>query len=222
MEMIWIDTLKTQKQIKEYTRNVIKDINICDDIKTHHFNYFNYFTIFLFPRHPSYPEKFINMKNIGIRKNKLFNKHLEVFIIKDDNSVLDVSVMNKCISGKKANDLSIAMRNSISPQIKDFKDNLRELKCVKCGSIENIQIDHDTPQFIDLQKNFIESSGLHTPKKFDNNYWNSKIFKEIDIDFENEWIKYHKENAKLQPLCEKCNSTKSKSKSKFKTIKFPN
>lgn len=209
--------LKTQKQIKEYTRYVIDDIGICDDIKNIHPKYYNYLTTFLFPRHTAYPEKFINMKNIGIRKNRLF-KHLEVYIIKYDGCVDDVSVMRNCVTGKKANDLSLAMRNSIYSQIKDFKDKSPELKCVDCGSINNIHIDHNNPQFIELQKNFIKSSKLDIPKNFDDNDWNGKIFRDVDNDFENEWKKYHKDNANLQPLCEKCNLTKKKSKTKFKNI----
>lgn len=211
------NNLKTQKQIKEYTRVVIDDIGICDDVKENHPKYYNYLTTFLFPRHTAYPEKFINMKNIGIRKNKLF-KNLEVYIIKNDGSVDDVSVMRNCVSGKKANNLSNAMRNSIYPQIKDFKDNIPELKCVDCGSIKNIHIDHDKPQFIDLQKKFIEYSGLDIPTQFDDNEWNGKIFRNIDNDFETKWNKYHKDNANLQPLCEKCNLTKKKSETKFKKI----
>lgn len=210
--------LKTQKEIKDYTKKVIQYIGICDDIKNIHPNYYNYLTTFLFPRHIAYPEKFINMKNVGIRKNRL-SKDLEVYIIKCDDSIDNVSVMRKCVTGKKSNDLSIAMRNSIYSQIKEFKDNLTELKCINCGSIKNIHIDHYNPQFIDLQKDFISYSKLDIPNHFDDNDWNGKIFRYVDNNFENEWKIYHKANANLQPLCEKCNLTKKKSKTKFKDFK---
>jgi hypothetical protein len=191
---------------------------VCDDIKNDYPDYYNYFTKFLFQRHTAYPEKFVNMKNIGISENKTF-KHFEVYIVKEDGSIDVVSALTNCVRGRKSNDLSNAMRNSVNLQIQNYKkENLLELKCIECSSTENIHIDHSSPQFIDLQKTFIETCKLVIPTLFDENEWNGKIFKDINKDFENKWYSYHKDNSNLQLLCEKCNLTKKKSKNKFKNI----
>lgn len=217
--MTEFNNLKTQKKIKEYTRNIIYKIGLCDDIKNKYNYEYKYFTNFLFPRHISYPDKFIDMINIGIRKNKKFN-NLEVYIIKKNDIIDSVSVIKNCISRKKPNNLSIAMRNSIYPQIKNYKNSLLIHKCINCDSIENIQIDHFNQEFIDLQKTFLELTILKIPDSFDDNEWNSKIFKKDDEYFEKEWYLYHKNKANLQPLCKKCNLTKKKSKNRFSKIKY--
>jgi len=209
--------LKTQKQIKQFTRSIIDKIGVCGNIKNQYPGEYDYITGFLFPRHPEYPEKFMNLKNIGIKKNTMF-KQLEVYIINNNNSIEAVSVMNVCISGKSANDLSGAMRFAIYPQIKYFKENLKELKCANCNTDKNIEIDHTVIHFIDLQKNFIKDSGLKPPTCFKDTDWNGRVFRDEDSIFENEWKKYHKQNAKLQPLCKKCNLTKKKSKTIFINI----
>ena len=116
--------LNTNKKIKEYTRNIIDDVEICDNIKDKYPNYFDYFTTFLFPRHYNYPNKFINMVNIGIKTNPKFN-NLEVYIIKEDDTIEDVSALSKCVTGKKSDNVTIAMRNAIDPQIKKYRSKFK-------------------------------------------------------------------------------------------------
>jgi len=209
--------LKTQKSIREYTRKIINEIGICDNIKNIYPEHYYYLSTFMFPRHTAYPDKFFGMINIGIRKNKVFN-HYEIYIIKNDNSVDDVSVMQNCVTGKKSNDLSNAMRNTIYSQILDFRNKLLYIKCVDCESENNIHIDHYKPQFIELQKNFIEKNNYKLPTTFNENEFNGKIFKEEDTDFKNQWFEYHLENANMRALCMKCNLTRKKSSVKFKNI----
>lgn len=157
------------------------------------------------------------MVNIGIRH---YNKHLEVYIINNDKSNDPISALNICVKGKLSNTLSKVMRFSIHPQIIKFKENISNLKCEICQSTNNINVDHYNPQFIDLQKSFLEINKLPIPKYFDENTLGIKKFKDEDKDFENEWCKYHFKNAKLRILCKKCNTSQKKSQTKFKHINF--
>lgn len=204
-------SLKTQKQIRTFTREIVNTIGICNDIKNEYPEYYKYFTTFLFPRHTEYPDKFVCMVNIGIRNNKVF-QNKEVYIIKDDSSIDDVSVMRNCVTGKKADNLTIAMRNTIYPQIEEFKENCENLNCVICGSDKNPHIDHYEPQFIELKKIFLDKVDLKLPTKFDDNSFNGKIFTTSDNMFEKEWYEFHKKNATLRVLCQKCNLTRKKAK----------
>ena len=109
------------------------------------------------------------------------------------------------------------MRNSIVPQILEFKNN-SSLICVLCGSIEKIHIDHHEPQFIDLKKDFVNEWKGPIPNIFDQNNSHSKIFTSINNEFEKKWIEYHKKNATLRVLCNKCNCSREKSQ-RFKRTK---
>lgn len=213
------DKLKTQTQIRNYTRDIINNIGICDDIKNKHTKYYNYFTTFLFPRHPLYPEKFFDMENVGIHLNEQF-RHLEVYILKSDGSKDVASAMKQCVSGKKINSLSCAMRNAIYTQIQDYRNNATSFRCKKCNTCHDIQVDHSDPQFIDIQKSFLESIDLPIPTSFDDNNWNGKVFKENDRNFERKWYKYHLDNANLRFLCKSCNLHREKSLIKFSNMKI--
>jgi hypothetical protein len=75
--------MTTQKALKEQIRNVIKRIGHCDSILTKHSNDYQFFLKF-FQRHPNYPEKFINLKDIRINYHPVFRNQLEVLIVRND------------------------------------------------------------------------------------------------------------------------------------------
>lgn len=206
-----MEHLKTQTQIKKYTQKQIQKIGICNDIKTEHYDFYDFCTNFLFPRHYNYPLKFIDLHNIGIRKNKVF-KNFEVYIIKNDGTIEDVSVLKHCITGKNNDKLTQALRNSIYPQILDFKNSCKSLACVICGSYTDPHIDHCKPQFIELKNYFISNIKEKIPTEFDNNTFNGKIFRKEDELFEKKWNEYHAKNATLRVLCKKCNLSRKKAK----------
>jgi len=214
MTEIDVSSLRTQKDIKVYTRKILEKIGICTNIKNSFPTYYIFFTKFLFPRHPEYPHKFHKMLNLGIRYNKVFKKQKEVYIINKDNTTDSVSVMKKCISGKKSDNLTIAMRNSITPQIIVYKNQFEKLQCTLCENSDNIQVDHHKPQFIELKNTFLDQYCGEIPTSFDDNNFNSKIFSqsENDDNFKNSWINFHKNNAILRLLCRTCNLTRKKAK----------
>jgi hypothetical protein len=199
---------KTQKQLKKCVREKIDEIGVCHSIKEYYPEEWNEF-MYLFERHSDYPEKFNGLKDIKIRYNPVWKTQLEVIIIKNNGEEDDVSVLNNCISGKPKDNLAIAMRNSVYPQIKNFKDN-SILKCVLCSDTKCIHIDHHDPQFIDLKTEFLSIWERPIPSTFEQNDSHSKIFANTDNKFEKSWIEFHRTNAILRVLCKKCNLSRKK------------
>lgn len=203
----------SQKKLKQYVRDIVDNkIGKSNSIKNDAPQYFQLF-LDLFKRHTEYPDKFNGLIDIKIQYNPKYINQLEVIIIKDNGDEDDVSVFNNCISGKSKDNLTIAMRNSIIPQILKFKNN-NSLICQKCRSNRDPEVDHYQPQFIDLKKDFIKICTEPIPTEFDQNKSHSKIFNTNDATFEKLWVRYHKKNAQLRILCKKCNSSRPKSKNK--------
>ena len=50
------------------------------------------------------------------------------------------------------------------------------------------------------------------PNIFEANETHSKIFNNIDNEFEKSWIDFHRTNAILRVLCKKCNLSRKKSR----------
>ncbi len=201
----------TQKQLKDKVRLEVDKIGLCMSIKTFHPELWGFFMA-LFERHSDYPEKFIGLIDAQIRYNQIYKSQLECIIIKKNGDEDDVSIFNNCITGKPKDNLTIAMRNSIVPQIYQFK-NISSLICELCESIKDIHIDHYEPQFVDLKTDFIDNYWKgQIPINFESNESNSKIFTINDINFEKEWFDYHKQNATLRVLCRKCNLSREKSR----------
>lgn len=207
----------TQSELKNYTRQVIDSIGVCESIKVsfpEHFDFFNY----LFERHERYPEKFKDMCDIMIRRKPGLKQQIVVYILKNDGSEDDVSVMNKCITGRSDN-LSSAMRNSIMPQILEFKQVTNHL-CTSCRSNQNLEVDHKSPEFIELKERFLEETKLPIPNSFDDNLYHSKVFREQDASFKDDWNTYHLKNAVLQFLCKTCHNKKKPVVRRKKSRKF--
>ncbi len=109
---------KTKVRLTNYTRERINDIGLCEDIKStpDDWNFFQ----FLFTRHPNYPAKFENLKNVAIRYNERKRTQLECILIKNDGTEDAVSWVN-CCNMRKADPQQKAMRTAIQPQIDMFK-----------------------------------------------------------------------------------------------------
>ena len=207
---------KTQKQLKEYVREKINKIGPSPSIKQFHPEEWELF-MYLFERHSDYPEKFVGLSDIKIKYNPVYKTQLETIIVKNNGDEDDVSVLNNCITGKPKDNLTIAMRNSISPQIEEFRNSSIK-ECVRCCDTKNIHIDHYEPQFVDLKTEFLNNWDGLLSNTFEENESHSKIFNDIDNEFEKKWIEFHRTNATLRVLCSKCNTTRKKSR-RFKCAK---
>lgn len=193
--------MPTKAEQKRYIQDTIHKLGVCSSIKTSDSNFFVFLTD-LFKHHPAYDTKCKNMTDIKIRRNPQF-KNYELCVVRSDGTYEDISY-NICL-GKNRSPLLRALRESISPQILEYRAT-HHMKCAVCHTNNNIDIDHIYP-FEKLVKEF--KSKFPTPTQFGNGNGNQKVFLPLDIDYEREWIEYHRQHAILQPLCSKCNGEKS-------------
>jgi len=213
MSISQISQFKTQKALKKYVREIVDRIGLCESITTQypqeHLDFCELFT-----RHPEYPNKFLDFVDIFIRYNPVIKTQLVVYIRKANGEIDDVSVLNKCITGKPKDSLKTAMRVSIQPQIDEYKNANYIRRCELCGVSDRIEIDHHSEKmpFAKLYVDFMEMNKLPIPTSFNNTKGHIKCFNELDHTFEETWKQYHKENAILRMLCRKCNRSQPKYK----------
>jgi hypothetical protein len=209
----------TQTAFETFIKNIIyNEIGICDDIRYTHPTNYN-ILVALFRRHPDFASKSRDMCNIKTIRN-INAKAIGTNIVTNNGEEIDIS-WQTAIKGKHKSaksELVSAMRNSINPQIIEFKNNNKK-ECVLCFGKNNIHADHHEPQFEELVKNFInlmKNQNITIPNNFgDDHSTNIRCFLEDDYMFKNKWIKFHKEKAVLRILCSRCNLTRSKTKNKY-------
>lgn len=208
-----ISQFNTQTSLKKYFSEIINRIGICDSVKAKHPSEFLDFCE-VFKRHSNYPNKFIGFIDIKIAYSKEFKNQLVVYIKKENGTIDDVSVLNNCITGKPRDNLKIAMRVAIQPQIDEYKKNNCIKVCELCQEHNHIEIDHhsDKSPFAKLYSCFMEINELPIPIEFYDTKGHMKCFKTTDCNFEESWIQYHKENAILRILCRRCNTSQPRYK----------
>ena len=201
-----ITQFKTQPSLRKHFREIIDRIGICDSLKLKYPLEFLDFCE-LFKRHSDYPGKFIGFVDIKINYNPVYKNQLVVYII-------NVSVMGNCITGRSKDNLKIAMRVSIQPQIDDYRNNTYIKVCELCGEHDRIEIDHhsDKMPFAKLCVDFMDTNTLPIPISFDDTKSHMKCFKKLDFNFEEKWIQFHKDFAILRMLCRTCNGSQPKCK----------
>ena len=208
-----ITQFKTQPSLRKHFREIIDRIGICDSLKLKYPLEFLDFCE-LFKRHSDYPGKFIGFVDIKINYNPVYKNQLVVYIIKENGDIDDVSVMGNCITGRSKDNLKIAMRVSIQPQIDDYRNNTYRKVCELCGEHDRIEIDHhsDKMPFAKLCVDFMDTNTLPIPISFDDTKSHMKCFKKLDFNFEEKWIQFHKDFAILRMLCRTCNGSQPKCK----------
>ena len=208
-----LSQFKTQASLKTHFREIIDRIGLCDSLKTQHLPEFLEFCE-VFTRHPDYPNKFIGIDDIKIGYNPEYNNQLVVYIVKANGDIDNVSVLKSCITGKPKDNLKIAMRVSIQPQIDEFKNSQTRYFCELCNDTERIEIDHHSERmpFAKMYIDFMEINNLPIPTSFNDTIGHMKCFNETDNDFKNKWTIYHKEKAILRMLCRSCNGSQQRYK----------
>lgn len=213
---------KTQGEFEKYVRKIIYDeIGICYDVKNTYPDKYN-ILIKILERHPNFNSKSENMCNIKIIKDALNFRALQIIILKNDNSEIDIS-WRCAITGKhkpKKSLLTGAMRTSIEDQIHTFRRNCDTYTCELCGSVEELHVDHNDEKksaFDELANNFVKENNNIYPDKFGDleDGTNRRCFLKEDNDFKKKWIEYHHKHAILRILCRKCNLSRPKTKNKL-------
>lgn len=217
-------TFESQTKFKTYVKKIIYDeIGICNDIQNTNPDKYH-ILIKIIERHPDFESKTQNMCNLKIQQNKKSpKKAYEVLIINNDGTTTDISWAHDAITGKSKSiesQLKEAMRSSVDEQICDFREQNKRKCCEKCGNIENLHVDHNDEKksaFNELVYNFLmENKNLECPDNFGqlNDETNRTCFLDKDYEFRDKWIEYHRQHAELRILCEKCNMSRPKTKTK--------
>jgi len=196
---------KSQKDAKEYVRQLFESIGTCYSLKNKNNSHFNK-VLDVLKRHPRASEKLDNLKDIEVKKCKL---GFALFVIYNDGTSDDIS-WNMCITGREKSDsskLKSALRYAIEDQIQDYKDENDTSYCNECFTpiYDDLHIDH-VIHFAKLVYDFNKTRS-DIPTVFDDarDLPGHKIFKSSDSKYENEWKTYHRNNAILRPLCRQCN-----------------
>jgi hypothetical protein len=202
---------KTKKDCLVYTRNIINDLGCCE-IKEDHIQY-NFFHNLL-KNHDHYEEK----KGEGINyfyiiTDPINNKYFQTWIKRIDETDIVFS-WNHCCDFKQRSCTALlisSMRNSTHDDILEFKMN-QVMVCNLCKMTDctwlDFHVDHVNP-FREIKDNFLKQTTLPIPTKF-KKFGTFKLinFTDDDVEFKNEWVAYHKQNAVLQILCKNCNLKK--------------
>lgn len=185
----------SKADLKEYVKAFIGRRGACE-INNGDSDY--EFLVALFQNKPS---------NVGATPT-VFHIHKNQFTSKIDTISADGEPFswNKCIAGRDSSGnehLVEACRNAVTEQLFDFWRP--DGKCAVCGGTDNLEIDH-VNEFSTMFNSFW--SGRTRPTEFVNNDKKVRVF--ADTQIMNEWQKYHKQNAILQYLCNKCHNTKTR------------
>jgi hypothetical protein len=151
---------KTQTELEKYTRTILTELGITDNVQNKNIEYFSFLHL-LCKRHPNYDEKFQKFVNFQVYQPILNKKGLALNIVNNDGTTTEIS-WRICVSGKCKTDKALFMatlRECIYNQIKTFRDKSDLSYCeeCKCSLLEKpSHIDHHEPQFLQLVEDFLE------------------------------------------------------------------
>lgn len=209
----------SQKEAKVYIKSVLSSIGFCSSVKaadirnkTHKYNVL----MNILQRHPESSKKLANVKDIKIIPNKMNKIDFEINLVKEDDTIEDISY-NVCVTGKpKSNrqELLSALRYSIQNQIFDFRNNNNTDFCDLCKKPTDgiLHIDH-VVEFHKLVDDFHRQTTYLLPTEFEDvkDGTNRCKITNKDKKYEKQFQLYHQKHAILRPLCKHCNLSRNKS-----------
>ena len=171
----------------------------------------------IFINHPNFNKKVEGgLKDIIIKKNKYNEKGF--YILKNDNSITDISFYKSISYPSKKTEISKGLRNIIKKDIYEYRKQVFLKEKVYCEICHkrifnnlNCHIDHKHPTFNNIVNYFLKDKNIddlfNLLKGFENNS-EEKYFSDEKII--SDFYILHKNIAKLQVLCSKCNLSKKK------------
>jgi hypothetical protein len=167
-------------------------------------------------RHPDADTRLVNVDRVILAMSTT-GTYLRrtAFIQYLDGSIEDISLRNKCITGRNPDPkrrLHAAMRSAVASQVSAFR-RVSSGVCDMCGTrgTENLMhIDHAGPSLYGLADAFVdmmEAEQTRTPVTFEQGGQFSSHFgfTPEDSGYECAWSEYHREHANLRMLCLRCN-----------------
>lgn len=190
---------KSKDECRKFVRNILIGLGPCEVTKDH----INYnFLVDMTKKHPQ------SLNKIGsgidcfiVCKDRLNGDAYSLNIKRVDGSIIDIS-WNICCGYIKAQDLTEAMRASVSQQVIDFRAQKTGI-CDGCKKTSNkLDVHHHSVDFNTIKREFIEKTKCEIPSKFDDDEYNRPILK--DSQFKSDWLEYHQFRAKYRLLCCDC------------------
>lgn len=191
----------SQKALTVYIQNLLRTIGVGRVSKTEHYE----FLIELVRRHPDAEKRLLRMTDIVIRRNRLSPDNNEISILSEDGTEEALSYRHCITERKKTSNVMYtkSLRTVIIAQIVEYRRTCN-MTCSICGSQEEIEIDHEL-HFSDIRDEFTKRYKIEIPTEYDRNDADLVIFKPMDKYIGDMFCKFHKERAKLRPLCKSCN-----------------
>lgn len=212
----------TKDAAKQKCRDYINSTRHRVNLKEEDLSMYRFFTESILPHNKKYvsvkddieflfiDKCYKNKYNNAIYYKNIYDKPIENWSLelKATRALSWTKVFKKEETNEK-NDLDRAHRTAVLEQTEGFKES-SDRTCEICDCKHNLQTDHFEPRMEDLIINFYKETNHTPPKAFRrvekrDNIWLS--FKIEDNKIEEDWISYHKKNAKLRILCSYCNLT---------------
>jgi hypothetical protein len=162
------------------------------------------FLLALLDRHPERDEKLSHgLTHFEVVMKNAARTNYTVYLVNARGQKLDFS-WRVCVTGKKNDLLTAAMRLAIKDQIDEFKlANSHVTTCQLCNVKPAEHADHIV-KFRHLKERFL--TYRTAPTSFDEcDRTHAAKFKPEDAAFEKEWSDYHRAVSELRMLCASCN-----------------
>ena len=204
-------TFKTKKACEDYVRDVLFELG-CVSVGDGHPKWS--FLNDLINNHPDKAFKIgAGIDYFWIKKNEI-GKGYATMIKRTDGSVADFSWRYCCEFKRRlvAEDITRAMRTAITNDINEFKTSFGyKFTCALCKrqgtNSHEFHADHIHP-FCHIKTEFLSNEPVH-PTRCADTLVGATHFHADDTEFEQRWVRFHKNKAQLQILCARCNLSKS-------------
>ena len=189
-------TFKNKTQLTKYIKDYLKNNNMIQ------FEDYEFFKALA----SQHPRGLKENETVIIAPNTQYGKTYNNITIVKSNGTYDYYSYDACINGYNHNyDIKSYLRKIIYPDIEEFKiNNIKPNICELCGNYsDEFEVDHII-LFNDLVNQFMNKYNININ---DIKIENKQIINDI---INNEFPKFHHENAKLRWICKKCNQTQKK------------
>jgi len=207
-----LDRLRTDKAKKNYVRDIVQSIGVCQSVKTKSMALYAALH-YIVSRHPQGDNKLQDIVDFYIKVNVRSGKGLALMIRKLDGSGMDVSY-NTCATGKGESlrgSFMRALRVCINDQIQDFRchPTTNTGICAMClNTVDTFHVDHVimfktlVDEFIDTQRPNFVYPGQGRYYEVNDGTNQSRLCDQV---MERAFQRFHKERAILRVTCAHCN-----------------